>query len=398
MRVPRFAVFSPVLPPLQGGQPIILQRLLAGSDPAEFCLIGSEFYHHQLAHLETLPSLAAQTYWIPAATPRPLPRTTRKELLQVPLDFVREVSARARFVHDVLTRERIEVLVVCTGDLYSFAACAVAARRAGAACVPYFFDDLMHQTGPRLVPLAFLVERLALRSSQRSIVTNEAAAALLAGRHGVSSDVVYNAAPAPDLGVLDAAPSPFTAPGFHLVFAGNIYEAHYDAFTNLAQALALVDDLQVRLHIYAPQTAEQLRERGIASPCFEFHGFQPHAVVEVAERKADALFLPLAFKSRLTPLLRTAAPGKTAEYLAMGRPVLVHAPQGSFLSEYFTRRGCGAVVDRCEPAALADAIRRLAGERSYAAALAAAGPSRYREDFSIEAARERFFAVLAKAG
>lgn len=397
MRVPRFAVFSPVLPPLQGGQPVILQRLLAGSDPANFCLIGSEFYHHQLAHLETLPSLAAQTYWIPAATPRPLPRTTRKELLQVPLDFVREVASRARFVHDVLKRERIEVLVVCTGDLYSFAACAAAARRAGAACVPYFFDDLMYQTGRRLVPLAFLVERLALRSARRSIVTNEAAAELLAARHGVCCDVVYNAAPAPELAALDAAPSPFAGPGFHMVFAGNIYEAHYDAFTNLARALALSADLDVRLHIFAPQSVELLRAREIESPRFVFHGFQPHAVVEVAERKADALFLPLAFKSRLTPLLRTASPGKTAEYLAMGRPVLVHAPPESFLSEYFSRRGCGAVVDRCEPAALADAIRRLVTDRSYAASIAAAGPACYREDFSIEAARERFFAVLANA-
>ena len=77
------------------------------------------------------------------------------------------------------------------------------------------------------------------------------------------------------------------------------------------------------------------------------------------QRQADILYLPLAFNSRAPDVIRTAAPGKLAEYLVAGVPILVHAPSFSYIARDAREHGWGFVIDTLEPAALADGIRML---------------------------------------
>jgi hypothetical protein len=77
------------------------------------------------------------------------------------------------------------------------------------------------------------------------------------------------------------------------------------------------------------------------------------------QHDADMLFLPLAFHSPIPEVLRTSAPGKMGEYLSSGRPILVHAPQDSFLSWFFRQHRCGVVVDSPDCGLLADAVRDI---------------------------------------
>jgi glycosyltransferase involved in cell wall biosynthesis len=44
-------------------------------------------------------------------------------------------------------------------------------------------------------------------------------------------------------------------------------------------------------------------------------------------------------------IVATSFPSKTAEYLASGIPVLVHAPSYSAVARYCPKPGCGLVVD-----------------------------------------------------
>jgi glycosyltransferase involved in cell wall biosynthesis len=58
-------------------------------------------------------------------------------------------------------------------------------------------------------------------------------------------------------------------------------------------------------------------------------------------------------------IVETSFPSKTAEYLAGGIPVLVHAPSYSTVARYCSERGCGLVVDEPYQDALRDALMRL---------------------------------------
>jgi glycosyltransferase involved in cell wall biosynthesis len=52
-------------------------------------------------------------------------------------------------------------------------------------------------------------------------------------------------------------------------------------------------------------------------------------------------------------------PTKAVEYLASGRPILVHCPEHYFLARFFREHKCGLVVTERDPKALVDAVNRL---------------------------------------
>ncbi|MDQ4023896.1 MAG: hypothetical protein M3217_00170, partial [Actinomycetota bacterium] len=87
-----------------------------------------------------------------------------------------------------------------------------------------------------------------------------------------------------------------------------------------------------------------------------------------------------------------------AEYLAARRPILVHAPADSFVSSYFRRHGCGVVVDRSDPAALAEALQWILGDAELRERLAAAAWKRACDDFHPEAARAALAALVGLGG
>jgi len=68
--------------------------------------------------------------------------------------------------------------------------------------------------------------------------------------------------------------------------------------------------------------------------------------------------------------LRTIFPGKTIEYLASGRPILIHCPEHYFLARFFAEHGCGELITDRDPAALSAAVKRLADDPDHAESMA----------------------------
>jgi glycosyltransferase involved in cell wall biosynthesis len=87
-------------------------------------------------------------------------------------------------------------------------------------------------------------------------------------------------------------------------------------------------------------------------------------------------------------------PSKTGEYLASGRPILVHAPADSFLVWYFRRYECGLIVDTPDSVRLAEAVERLLTDGDLCRRLVANARERARRDFSIESSQAKFAQVL----
>lgn len=406
----KVAIVSCGLPPSWSGQSVVLHRLLEGIAHDAYCLIGSaEDTKTQTCF--AVPPLAGRLYKVPPA-PRPVQqgRTRIWPALLIDLaHIVHQIVARGRRIAEILRGEGCGAVVACTGgDLLDWPAAYYAGRITGAAFYPYVFDDYASQwVGPynpwRLgrfrEPLGKLLERLTLRRAAGVFVHNEFMAARLAKRYGVRATVVHN--PCDTLAYrvslsAETSSEPRVRDEQRIVYTGAVYEAHFDSFARLLSAIVMLDRPGLKLHIYTAQTASWLEARGIRGPV-SIHAHVEATLVPALQRRADVLFLPLAFESPYPELIHTTAPSKMGEYLAARSPVLVHTPADSFVSDYFRRYRCGLVVDVPSTEALAEGLRRILDDENLRAELSRNASVRADSDFAIESSRDTFCRAIGMA-
>lgn len=391
----RLGIVSHVLPPSPSGQAVVLHRLLSDIPPERYFLVSREDYAAPGgAAASASAKLPGRYYRLAPRRRLALTRIPGLRSLAEPLDAWTAVRDRARQIAEIARRERCGLLVGCTGDLYDLPATALAARRAGIPFVPYIFDDYVFQwTGPaRRIAARF--EPAALRGARAVIVPNEFARDEYAGRCGAPGVIVRNPCLLPDLAALDGAKRVFGPGELHIVYTGAVYHAQTDAFRNLIAAISRPGHAAARLHIYTAQSDAELEEQGIAGPAVTRHPHVPQSDVAAILRQADILFLPLAFRSPIPEVIRTSAPGKTGEYLAVGRPILLHAPPDCFLSWYFRTNGCGFVADREETSELSASIERLRTDQGLRDGISSAARAAAERDFDLRKVRGSFEALL----
>jgi glycosyltransferase involved in cell wall biosynthesis len=265
----------------------------------------------------------------------------------------------------------------------------LAARRSGAAFFPYFFDDWSQQAvfAPRRRRVAELIERRILRGATAVLVPNEFLEQDVRRRSRVRTVIVRNGC---DVEPLRPMPTAASAEG-SIVYTGAVYEANYDAFRNLLRALDT--GVPASLHIYTAQGSDHLAAAGVQGRV-TVHAHRPLAEIPLVHARADILFLPLGFDTPYPDLIRSSSPAKMGEYLAAGRPILVHAPPNAFVSSYFSKHGCGVVVDELDPERLASTIRRLLDDDELRNRVSSAARACAIADFDINAARSSFAAAV----
>ena len=106
------------------------------------------------------------------------------------------------------------------------------------------------------------------------------------------------------------------------------------------------------------------------------------------------LFLGLGFETAHPAVIRTAAPAKLPEYMASGRPILVHAPRGSHFADYVREAGFAEVVDVPEEEALRAALLRLLEDAELAGRRAARARELVLERHEASHVREEFCRLL----
>ena len=111
------------------------------------------------------------------------------------------------------------------------------------------------------------------------------------------------------------------------------------------------------------------------------------------QQSADILFLPLAFDSPIPEVIRSSAPAKLGEYLAAGRPILVHAPAGSFVTELIRNAEAGVVVDTPDLRELARALLSIAGDGVLRTRITR-NALQLASEFHVETARKALLSVL----
>jgi glycosyltransferase involved in cell wall biosynthesis len=225
------------------------------------------------------------------------------------------------------------------------------------------------------------------------ITPNEFLRDAYAKRHTIEPILIRN----PSLAMGDEDLSVHSWPAIsneiRIVYTGAVYHAHHDAFRNLVTAIALSEDATLQLHIHTAQTHEQLAKEGIEGPVRMGEHLKP-SEVRIVQQQADILFLPLSFESPIQEVVRTSAPGKMGEYLASGRPVLVHAPADSYVSWYFRLHACGVVVDENSPHALLAGIRSIVEDTTLRKRIIGNAREAADRDFSLPAARAAYWRLF----
>ena len=365
----------------------MLYRLLKDVDPGKYCLLSAlgEPASAETHHSQKLPGkyfhLSTKHEYSQANT------SLWGDLVNISLGTILRAKQIARIVRD----EKCKAVLSCSSgdDRLDVPSGLLASRLAGVKFYLYLFDTYSHMwIRPRSRFIGRRVEPIVVKKADGVITTNDFVRDLLHERYGIESLVIHNPC---DLSAYERVLNVPATPDsdVKIVFTGAIYEAHYEAFRNLIQALGQINRRDVLVHIYTAQPPSLLAARGVSGPVV-LHPHEPVFAMPAIQRQADILFLPFSFNTPYPELIKVSSPSKIGEYLAARRPILVHAPPDSFIATYFRRHECGVVVDQNDPRALARAIELLLSDEGLRQRLSEKAWERAQADFSLDAARSRF--------
>jgi len=389
----KFALVSHVLPPSWSGQAVIIYRLLKGLSIDNYCLLSRQKYDTEISSDGYLNRLPAKYYHLRAEFG--IAQGNRFGLAKYykGINGLFGVALRGKHIANVLRREKCDAIVACTADLLDLPAGYLASRLARVPFYPYMFDYYSYQWTHRIDRFfAQRLEPILIKGAAGVIVPNEFLRDELYRRYRVEATVIHN--PCEVTGDEQCElPWPADEGKIRIVYTGAVYHAHYDAFRNLVDAIQLLGQSDLKLHLYTAQPPTQLEEQNIYGPII-YHDHQTPSEISQVQRRADILFLPLAFNSQIPEVIRTSAPGKMGEYLASGRPILVHAPADSFVVWYFKKHKCGMVVDQNDATLLAEAIRQIIEDVDLRNNIGDNARECAKKDFSPEVAQSRFLKLL----
>ena len=149
---------------------------------------------------------------------------------------------------------------------------------------------------------------------------------------------------------------------YKIVYTGMIWTYNAEAIRNLVKVMNSLENRRVEFHLFTPNFPKQLAERGISGRNI-VTDFANVEEIPSIQKEADILFLPFSFNSPYPLLIKNASPSKMPEYLAAGKPILVHAPRDCYVSHYAKENGFGFVVDKPDLGELRRAIFLLLEDR-----------------------------------
>jgi glycosyltransferase involved in cell wall biosynthesis len=417
-----FALLSHVLPPSPSGQGIILYRLLQDIDPASYYLLSNKNYDmldqqtlasHKLETMyysltqepakytrsqHKIPAQSMFKLWLKSTPLYALVIWIRVQQQQVKkiVKLIFQTRTRSHQIAKILEHDPVEVLIACTGDVNNIPAAFLACRKTNTKFIPYIFDDYVYQWKGIVRLIMKIIAVFVFKRANEIIVTNGVMATEYKHRYGVDSIVIHNLCPIPHI---DATTSPFTnkTDTINIVYAGATY-AHTDALKNLVEAIKQLGDNRLALHIYTMTAQDLLERQGIYGSFVSIHPYIPQAMVFEVLSQADVLFLPLAFNSPIPEIINTASPGKMGEYMALSRPILVHAPADSFISNYFRKNKCGVVVDEPRIDVLADGLSTLLNNKALRIQISQQARKQAIQDFAIETVQNNFIKTIGEFG
>ena len=391
-----FALLSHTLPPSPSGQAVMLYRILCGVPEDEYYLIHSRVLPQEEGSESNHFHLRARYYSLPTEPTLSWPRHFRLGHVRNKLNLFLQIYMRAKNIADILRREpATSALVACSGDFADIPAGSLAGRILRLPFYAYIFDDYVFQWTGSQRWIAKLIAPFIFRPSAGIIGPNEFICEEYQRRYGVKTTVVRNPCDRAELNKEPHIQAHAKNSRIKIIYTGAVYHANFDCFHNLIRAMKSLHEYPLELHVFTAQTREQLETQGIQSEKLFIHSHVPYSEILEEQRKADILFLPLAFESPIPEVIRTSAPGKLGEYLASGRPVLAHVPADSFVAYYLEKNQCGLVASENSLASLKVHILKLINDDGFRRVITRNARQRAQLDFDPQVAHERLVDFLS---
>lgn len=247
--------------------------------------------------------------------------------------------------------------------------------------------------------LASIFEPKIIRSAEKIIVTNEGTKEFYIKRYGsnISSKitVIHNSTFAEPYLKFH---SPFDPkPPYTILYTGRIYWPQIRSIKNLIKAIEAIKEMDIVFKIYCPNPPDYLKKLGIReSKKVKILKPLPPEEIPKVQTKADILFLPLSWQTKSPDIINTATPGKLAEYLISGRPILIHAPPSSFLTKYAKEKNFGLVVDEENIEKLIKGIKKILTNKNFSEKIIENAKRTFFENHDIQTNSKKFKSIFAK--
>jgi len=212
--------------------------------------------------------------------------------------------------------------------------------------------------------VAHLVEKRLFTRASVILVTNEGTLSFYRSRYNsaIRFEVVHNSVFPSAYESERTAYNP-TRP-YKIVYTGMVYRPQERSLMNLFRTMDELRKFPIRLDLYVPNAPLSL-ERSLEKRSNIRLMSARQSEMPSVQCKATILFLPLSWQTRAPDIVATATPGKLIDYLASGRPILVHAPPYSYINQYAREKSFALVVDVEDVRVLRDALLRLLQDIRY---------------------------------
>lgn len=223
----------------------------------------------------------------------------------------------------------------------------------------YYMFDLYYgnQLGMVEKITAKIFERFLFTRSRLIIVNNEGTAAYYKKRYGnaIRLEIIHNGVFPEKYPLQDFRP---VQPPYEIIFTGNISWPQEESVLNLLRAAETLRDMPLTIKIYTHKPPEKIVAEA-SRHANVLIDYAPYSEMPRIQGQASLLFLPLAWNTKAPDIIATATPGKFTDYLASGRPMLIHAPDYAYISFYGKEKDVGLVVDQDNVQLLAKTIREF---------------------------------------
>ena len=263
--------------------------------------------------------------------------------------------------------------------------------------VIYLFDIYLgNNLGTLENHLAKFFEPLLIKRAVFVLLTNEGTETYYRDRYGDTfrPAILHNSISPAQYERVRTQYSP--SPPYRIVFTGNVYWAQERSVVNLIRTMDELRDSQVLLDLYIPNppqsVIDQIRERKNIRLTSA-----PATAMPRIQCSASILFLPLSWDTPAPDIIATATPGKLTDYLASGRPILIHAPSCAWINQYARQEGFGLVIDEESIAKLKDGVLKLIKDKRFARRLVRNAKKTFYKNHMARSAISKFISILESA-
>lgn len=147
-------------------------------------------------------------------------------------------------------------------------------------------------------------------------------------------------------------------PQINILYSGSVYDNQYNAIKPFIDALNR-SDLNYKLIITSSQPKEYFDSIGLSGKDIEVKFFPNRDQLYELQKKADILYLPISFDSKIPVETNTTIPTKLFDYFLAMKPIFVHAPRDCTLYEFCEENKIGYLCSSKNEKEILTIIRKI---------------------------------------